>query len=70
VEKSGPIICATFIIFKQQPTVNCRPIGEKSPNRQKVAQTGHPEKEAEKGHMHAAQSLMSLGQKMRPSERK
>jgi hypothetical protein len=32
VEKSSPIILATFAVFKRQPKVNSRPIGENSTN--------------------------------------
>jgi hypothetical protein len=32
VEKSSPIVWPTFVIFKKQPKVNNRPIGENSPN--------------------------------------
>jgi hypothetical protein len=42
VEKLSHKICATCVIFKQKPKVNNRPIGEKSPNRRKIAQSGHP----------------------------
>jgi hypothetical protein len=32
VEKSGPFIGATFVIFSKLPKVNSHPIGENSPN--------------------------------------
>jgi hypothetical protein len=32
VEKDGPKICATSLIFKPLPKVKNRPIGENSPN--------------------------------------
>jgi hypothetical protein len=29
----APMICATFVVFKSQPKVSNRPIGESSPNQ-------------------------------------
>jgi acyl-homoserine lactone acylase PvdQ len=41
-ENSGPKIWSASMIFEKLPRENNPPTGEKSPNRRKVVQSGHP----------------------------